>query len=126
MITQSKVNPSEAELLASLGQDPAYQLLLTKIKAMVDDLTDKIHVANDEQQKTILPYWKALRTVYVELRDTPQEFASIVEEMGPRKPELDIQPATNNQLKELFLRLNKLQDMVEGKLEYNTNRDNNL
>lgn len=119
----SKINPTEAELLAALAQDPAYQLLLTKIKAIVDDFTDKLHLAGDDEQKQILPYWKALRTVYVELRDTPQEFASIVEAMGPRKPELDIQPATNNQLKDLFLRLQKLQGLVGDNLEYNTNRD---
>lgn len=105
---------TELELLANLRSDPAYMLLLDKIKALVDDLTDKLAEASKDDQAELFAYWKALRTIYLDLRDTPEYFASILPERD--ETAMQVQPALNNGLKKLYLGLSKIRETEENSL----------
>lgn len=103
------LTPTDVELLGGLKDDPAYILLLDKVKALVDDLTDRLHAADAETNRELFPYWKALRTIYLELRDTPQEFANLLMSQGRESYGMDVKPPINNQLKEYYLKLQGIQ-----------------
>jgi hypothetical protein len=62
----------EAELIAALPTDPGYLLIMDKLQAAVDDVTERLYAAPTHAQAVeILPYWKALRTLVFELKYAP-------------------------------------------------------
>ena len=102
----------EAQLLSTLSTDPAYLLLLDKLQAIIDSLTDKLHLATAQDTANILPVWKALRTVYIELRNTPQEVVSWLENLRKADENIQIPPnvKTGEQLNSFLQALEKQRD----------------
>ena len=86
-----QLNESEGKLLAGLVNDPAYMLLLEKLQAIIDTLTDRLHTATQEQIVEIIPVWKALRTVFIELKNTPQEVVNWLEQLRASQAEYNIE-----------------------------------
>lgn len=105
----TELTSAEAELLASLPNDPAYILLLNKLGFIVDNLTDDLHEAAPQQAAELLPYWKAMRSIYVELRDTPGEVGAWL--ANTRKPGLspDTDPRINQVLQTYLAKLSRTQ-----------------
>lgn len=108
-----QLNESEGKLLAGLVNDPAYMLLLEKLQAIIDSLTDRMHGASQEQLLEIIPVWKALRTVFIELKNTPQEVVNWLEQLRVQSeysPELPQYAKTAAQLEAFMKTLNNQKD----------------
>jgi len=78
-IQPNELTNPERELLAGLKTDVAYQLLLTKIEAWIDYLTDSLSRYNCPDTEKILPYWRALKIIHLELKTTPEQIADELE-----------------------------------------------
>ena|SRR5690349_10286750 len=93
----------EQKAIAALSTDPAYQLLVDKIGKLVDDLMDQLYVQRDPAViQRYFPYWQALRTCYIELKTTPENFI-----MELNQDERDVltqstQNVTNERIRELL------------------------
>ncbi len=85
----------EYQQIAALKNDPGYQLLLTYLKAEIDNYADVLAdgcTAIEEQK--ILGRWRGMRQVYATLAETPEKFAGEARafreqeeaEKGPQMP----------------------------------------
>lgn len=106
------LNPTEIELIAALASDPAYLLLLTKIEVLIDELEDKM--ASDTNDREAFFYWKAMRTIYLELKETPQAFSQIAVELRPENNYAgNVKPRVTQELKTFFLKLQGIKALEE-------------
>ena len=109
----------EAEIIAALPTDPAYILLMEKLQAAVDDVTERLYAAeNHAKAVEILPYWKALRTITFELKYAPasmmQYLDSIKSQNGVEGLETDVN--AKNQLDTFLNNFNKMRGEHTEKL----------
>lgn len=103
----------EGLLIAGLVSDPAYILLMEKLQYVVDNLTDKLHVASAETAADIMPLWKALRTVYIELKNTPEEIVEWLDALQQREvTSLPHNIKTGEQLQAFLKELKNQQDSI--------------
>lgn len=103
----------EALLICGLANDPAYILLMEKLQFIIDNVTDQLHVADSKTIAEIMPVWKALRTVYIELKNTPQEvvdWAKTLTQTDVSSVPLNVK--TGDQLKEFLKHLQNQRDSV--------------
>ena len=108
---------SEAEmlLLAGLKDDPAYKLLLEKLSAIIDDITERLHLTVSATEiAEILPYWKALKTVYSEFKGTPDEIINFLDSVEISK---ELNKPADTQLRDFFTKLQKNQQDTEKEAE---------
>jgi|HubBroStandDraft_2_1064218.scaffolds.fasta_scaffold243647_2 hypothetical protein len=106
------LNPTEIEMIAALANDPAYLLLLTKVEVLLEELEDKM--ASDSDNRETFFYWKAMRTIYLELKETPQAFSQIVAEIKPEEAyKRDVNPKITQDLKTFFLKLQGIKALEE-------------
>jgi hypothetical protein len=97
------MTPQELELLTTLPSDPAYILLIDKLQAIADDLTDTIGATTDEKKTLeLLPYWRALRYIVGQLRTVPGDVVALLETQY--KEDLGLKPnqQTNQKVREIF------------------------
>lgn len=102
----------EAQLLQTLSTDPAYLLLMDKLQAVVDNLTDKLHALPTKESQDLLPFWKAFRSIYIELRNTPEETLTWLEQVRKADDDLYIPPSikTSEQLTNFLQTIEKQRD----------------
>lgn len=108
---------SEAEMLliAGLRDDPGYNLLLEKLAAFIDDVTERLHNSTSlKEDSEILPYWKALKTVYNEFKGTPEEIINYMDSVEISKE--NNKEATNH-LQDFFNKLQVNQQHMEKEAE---------
>lgn len=112
------ITPTEIELLASLRDDPAYMLLLSKIKVLIENLEDKLHTSSDEKEtRENFAMWKALRTVYIELKETPESFAQIVSDLHiEERVDREVSPRVTKEFKDFFLKLQGIRAIEDNAL----------
>jgi len=102
------LNQAEALLLSGMREDPAYLLLMDKLQAVLDDLTNQLHDADATKTQTLLPYWRAMRTIYIELRTTPLNVLSWLDELKLEdSTQLTENKAATNQLNQFLAELQK-------------------
>ena len=91
---------AEKELLAALVDEPAYKILMDYLQMWVDDLTDVLSSQNCKDEQQILPYWRALKKIYTELKLYPQ---NILEEVRVTREELGEQVDSHTQMRKLVM-----------------------
>lgn len=109
----------EAEIIAALPTDPAYILLMEKLQASVDDVTEKLYSAkNNSEAAEILPYWKALKTVVFELKYAPQDMTNYLDSIKSLNGVDGLEPdiTAKNQLDTFMNNFNKMRGEHTEKL----------
>lgn len=92
---QHNITKEEIELIAALNGQPAFDLLLSSIQATIDDVGDALYLSQKkDQDEYLLPYWRALRSIFMQLKTRPQLFAEQLaearEKMGQQVEEHQI------------------------------------
>jgi hypothetical protein len=106
------LTPNEIDLIAALAEDPAFLLLLSKIEVLLEELEDKM--ASDTSDRETFFYWKAMRTIYYELKETPQAFSQIAAQIRPQETYTrDVNPKITQDLKTFFLKLQGIKALEE-------------
>lgn len=106
------LHPKELELLASLPGDPAYQLLVSKIAARIDELTEELHEADDLRTKDLLPYWRAYKSIYADIVLTPQAIGKQLIQEGKEQPLIENDPNVNRYLAGFY---KQVQEAIEAR-----------
>ena len=106
------LHPKELELLASLPQDPAYQLLVSKLQARIDEITDELQEADDLRTKDLLPYWRAFRSIYQDIILTPQSIGKQLIQEGKEQPLIENDPNVNRYLHGFY---KQVQEAIEAR-----------
>lgn len=105
-----QLHQREMELLAALSHDPAYMLLTEKIAFLIEGLTEELHHADATVTLTLLPYWRAMRTIYTELILTPTSLANLLKEHGVDMDEVTNDPKITNELATAYRRMAEVSD----------------
>ena len=109
-LKNTQITQQEAELLASLKNDPAYLLLLSKLQYLLDNVTDELYTGTAAQTADLLPYWKALKTIVNELRNTPAEVGNYLQTLDSKdRISPDIDPRVNKALQAYVAKLERAQ-----------------
>jgi hypothetical protein len=113
------LSKSEAFLIAGIVNDPAYILLMEKIQAGIEGLTDRLHVANREETADMLSYWRAMRTIYFELKNSPEQMAQYLEDIRihPDIEPLEEDKIANHQLNDFLNNSNRIRAAHDQTLE---------
>ena len=96
------LHPKEIQLIAALPQDPGYQLLCSKIGAYIDELTEELHGADNTRTADLLPYWRAIKTIYSELILSPQAIGKQLQEEEKHEPTTENNPQVNQFLGKFY------------------------
>lgn len=108
--TSMNLHPKELQLIAALPQEPGFQLLCQKILAYIDELTDDLHHADAVRTNDLLPYWRALKTIYTELVVSPQNLGKQLKEDGQIEPAIENDPKTNKFLAQVYRQAQEKED----------------
>lgn len=80
MDPNNNLTDTEMELIAALKDNVGYIILLDKIAATIDDLTDLLsRQQSSESEGKLLPFWRALKLIHVNLRMVPETFAKTLQ-----------------------------------------------
>lgn len=104
------LHPKELELIAALPQEPGYQLLMTKLAARIDEITEELQHADGPRTLDLLPFWRAFKEIYAELVLSPQNLAKQLKEDGKPEPPLENDPNVNKFLAKLYREAQEKQD----------------
>src|ERR1039457_1334572 len=81
----------QIKIIASLKDNPAFNLLLDSIQAHIDDAMEVLYQSDTKEiDIRALEKWRALKQVHAILKTTPEEFYKEQERENPDKLEDDV------------------------------------
>ena len=104
------LHPRELQMVAGLSDDPAFQLLLSKLAANIDELTEDLRFANPLDTPDLLAYWRAYKSIYADLLLTPQVTAKTLKDEEKEQPVIENDPKVNAYLGQFYREAQKAEE----------------